>query len=172
MTVLVLLVTAILTGLQFGFPGLLGKLQRTPATLSEGQYWRLITPLFINRGGWKGITLNFLSLTVVGVLAERFWGSKRWLLFFLAGGLTGELAGLAWKPYGAGSSVAVFGLIGALAVCLLFRTRSWVARVAGALMVLGALVLTARRNLHGPPLVFGAGLASAMVWRKRGGAVG
>ena len=51
---------------------------------------------------------------IVGCIVERIYGPWRWLLFYLAAGLTGEIAGYAWQPQGAGASVAGAGLLGAL----------------------------------------------------------
>jgi rhomboid protease GluP len=86
-------ITAFLTGLQFIVPGVLSALERTPAAFSSHEWWRLITPILINRGGWKEITFNFLSLPICGVIIERLWGSRAWLLFYLIGGFVGECAG-------------------------------------------------------------------------------
>jgi hypothetical protein len=49
-----------------------------------------------------------------------------------------------------GSSVAVCGLLGALATCLLIRATSARARIAAAALILGGIGLTALPNLHGP----------------------
>jgi rhomboid protease GluP len=161
----VLLLTGLLTVLQFVFPGLLPALQRTPSTLSSHEWWRLITPIFINRGNWKEITFNLVSLAVVGTIAERLWGRRRWLMFYLLGGFVGECAGLAWKPDGAGSSVAACGLLGALSAWMLFRIKTWPARFGAMFIISGALMLTAIRDLHGPPLLAGACFAGSMLWR-------
>jgi rhomboid protease GluP len=157
-------VTALLTGLQFVFPGLGSALQRTPAALA-GEWWRFITPILVNRGGWKEIVPNLLGLAVIGALVEHCWGSRRWLVFYLVGGLVGECAGLAWRPNGSGSSVANCGLLGALAVWLLVRIGSWQARFGGLVIILGALVLILRRDLHGPPLLAAACVAGVLLWR-------
>jgi rhomboid protease GluP len=166
LTASVLLLTGLLTGLQFVIPGLLGALQRTPMTRSSHEWWRLITPFFINRGTWKEITFNLVSLAIVGTIAERVWGRRRWLAFYLLGGFVGESAGLAWKPDGAGSSVATCGLLGALSVWMLFRLKTWPARFGAMFIILGALALTAIRDLHGPPLLAGACLAGVILWRE------
>ena len=97
-----LLTTAILTGLQFVFPSILDLFQRTPAALS-GDWWRLETPIFINRGGWRDISINIFLFTLIGVVVEQRWGSARWLIFYLTGGLVGDAVGLAWRPISAGS---------------------------------------------------------------------
>ena len=166
LTVSVLLLTAILTGLQFIFPGLLPALQRTPSTISSHEWWRLITPIFINRGKWEEITFNLVSLAIVGTIAERVWGRCRWLMFYLLGGFVGECAGLAWKPDGAGSSVAACGLLGALSAWMLFRIKNRPARFGAMFIIVGALMLAVIRDLHGPPLLAGACLASVLFWRE------
>jgi membrane associated rhomboid family serine protease len=165
-TVIVLSIAVPLTGLNFRFPVILEALRRSPAAVSSGEWWRLITPVFIDRGGGLEIAFNLLSLGIVGVIAERILGSRRWLLFYLLGGVVGEGVGLVWKPMGAGSSVAVFGLVGALAAWLLMRKESWQARLGGASLILWALILTAFRNLHGPPLLVCAGLAGFILLRE------
>jgi membrane associated rhomboid family serine protease len=115
-TGVVVSITAIVTGLQWIVPGLPELMQRSPAVLTTGEWWRLITPIFINRPYSAELILNLVALLAVGAVAERCWGSRRWLLFYFVGGLIGESAGLAWRPTGMGSSVAVCGLLGALRV--------------------------------------------------------
>jgi rhomboid protease GluP len=131
-------------------------LQWSPAALGAGQAWRFITPLFVERGGWKEIAFNLVSLIAVGILAERLWGKRRWVIFYLTSGVTGEAFGLAWRPIGAGSSVAVCGLLGACALWALARRRSWLAVLAGMLTIVMGVVLTIMHNLHGPSLLVGA----------------
>jgi rhomboid protease GluP len=164
-TVSVFSTTALLTGLQLVFPALLDALARTPAALS-GDWWRFLTPILINRGGAREIAFNLVSLAIVGVLAERCWGPRRWLVFYLVGGLVGQCAGLAWKPYGAGCSVAVCGLLGGLAAWLLLRVRTWQARMGCAVIVVGALALVVVRDLHGPPLLAGAALGAVLLRQR------
>ena len=47
-TLSILLVTAVLTGLQFAFPQILPALMRTPAAVTRNEWWRLVTPLFVH----------------------------------------------------------------------------------------------------------------------------
>jgi rhomboid protease GluP len=149
------LLTATLTVAQFVFPQLLSALQRSPEALS-GQWWRLISPIAINRGGLPEITGNLIALCIIGTWAESLFGSKRWVVLYLVGGFVGEVAGLAWRPVGAGASVAICGLLGGIAVWLLGRTRPRYSRVLGVLILVGALALTWLHNLHGPTVFAGA----------------
>ena len=95
-------------------------LRRDPAGLAGGQLWRLLTALLVQDGGVPGTVFNLLGLSVVGIAAERRLGRPVWVLAYLTGGLTGELVGWAgWQPIGAGNSVGVCGLAGALVISLL-----------------------------------------------------
>lgn len=55
-----------------------------------GEWWRLITPLFVQDGGVTGSLFNLVSLFLVGCVAERHWGSQRWLIIFFVGGIRRE----------------------------------------------------------------------------------
>jgi hypothetical protein len=44
-------------------------------------------------------------------------------------------------------------------------SEALIARLVGSAGLLGALVLTAQRNHHGPPILVGAGLA-LLLWRQ------
>lgn len=162
-TVAVWTVTALITGSQLFTPAVLSALRRDPFGLSTGEWWRLLTPLFVHPEGWPQITFNFTVLAAVGVLAERLFGSRRWLLLYFASGCLGELAGYAWQPHGAGASVAIAGLAGGLLACLLARTGHPVARLGAAGALLGAVLLTVYRDIHGPPILAGAALAAVML---------
>lgn len=120
-TGIIFAITSIMTILQLAFPSLLTHLRRNPLALASGEWWRMFTPLVVNADSFGQFVVNMFFLLVVGVTVERRYGGLRLLVFYLAGGLAGEIAGYAsWDPYGAGASVGVLGLIGALVV-ILFR---------------------------------------------------
>ena len=162
-TLAVLSITGVVTGLQFVYRPLLACLERTPAIFSQHQWWRLVTPLFVHDEGWVQIAFNFPSILIVGTLAERIWGSRRWLAVYFICGLVGELAGCAWKPFGAGASLAGAGLLGSLAPWLLYKVELMRAKFGAAVILLGAAVLTFFHDLHGPPILVGACFAFAML---------
>ena len=109
---------------------------------------------------------DFSALAIIGVIVERIFGGRRWLVLYFAAGVTGELAGLAWKPLGAGSSVAICGLLGALGAWLLRNPRPMQSRFGGIVILVGAVILTALRDLHGPPLLVGIALGWAMLRQR------
>ena len=154
----VLSVTAVATASQYVQPATLPAFERTPEALHRHQYWRLITPLFFHTGGWKQITFNFLAIAIAGYFVERIFGPRLWVLFYFLSGFLGELAGYAWQPSGAGASVAGAGLLGALASWTLLRVKVPQAKFGSLVVLIGAIALTAARDIHGPPLLAGAGM--------------
>ena len=73
-TVSVLTVTAVLTVLQYPFPQVRLALWRDPGALAAGQWWRLVTPLFVQYDAVWQILVVFACIAGVGVLAERIFG--------------------------------------------------------------------------------------------------
>jgi rhomboid protease GluP len=160
-TLLVLGAVAVVTLLQiFAFPSLLPALARQPGEIAGGEWWRLVTALFVHDEGLPQLALNLVAGLAGGIAAERLYGPWRWLVFFFAAGIFGNLAGLAWQPSGAGCSVAVAGLWGAVFAWLLCRPGLPLQARAGAILGLaGAVAWLAARNIHGPPAILGFVLA-------------
>ncbi len=102
---------------------------------------------------------DFSALLVIGALAEQIVQASGWLVLYFSAAFVGEIAGVLWQPTGAGSSVAICGLLGFLARFLLRRKSPRQAHVGGWLIVIGALILTAMRDIHGPPLLMGVFIA-------------
>ena len=164
-TLSILLVTGVVTGLQFAFPQVLTALMRTPAAVTDHEWWRFVTPLFVHADGWKQITFVFPAVLIVGTLAERLFGSRQLLLLYFVSGFIGEAAGLAWQPYGAGASIAGAGLLGALACWMLAKNRRPPAMLGAFVILAGAAILAGMKDLHGPPILAGAALATVMLRR-------
>jgi rhomboid protease GluP len=166
-TLIVLAITGLTTSLQLVSPRILALLERVPGALARHQWWRLVTPLFVHADGFRQIAFNFTAILIVGVIVERIFGSRLWLLIYFVSGIVGEIAGLAWQPQGAGASVAGAGLLGALAAWLLLINKRPQAIFGAAVILLGAIALTATRDLHGPPILTGACSAAAWFWRRK-----
>jgi len=80
-----------------------------------GQYWRLITAMFLHFGIIH-LLGNMWCLWSLGQLAEKLLGSISVLGLYLLTGIGASLLSLSWDPMrvGAGASGAIFGLAGAL----------------------------------------------------------
>ena len=87
---------------------------------TRGEWWRLLTATFLH---WNlaHVALNMWALWNAGRLTERLYGSTTFLAMYLASGILGSLASIAWNPtvVSAGASGAVFGVLGALLACTL-----------------------------------------------------
>jgi membrane associated rhomboid family serine protease len=149
-TAVVFVVTATTSVLGLLVPGVPAALQRTPQGL-HGDWWRTFTSLFVQDGGVAGTVSNLAFLLVMGVLAEQVLSAWQWLVCYFGAGLVGELAGYAWQPRGAGNSVAICGLAGALTVALAVEAR--VPRFAPVVLAYWAAALLGARWGPGPLLV-------------------
>ena len=99
-------------------PEWLGLAERDAQRFAAGEWWRVVTALFAYDDGavqTLGIVFGALAL---GLVAERKIGTAEWLVVAFVSGLAGQIVGLWWQPVGAGSSVAVAGMLGATAIWL------------------------------------------------------
>ena len=106
----------VLTG--SGTSSLYDRFALVPASVADGQWYRLISSMFLHFG-LPHIALNMLALYVIGTPLETMLGRLRFLgLYFLAG-LGGSLLSFAIgspTELAAGASGAIYGLFGALYV--------------------------------------------------------
>ncbi|HEX2645566.1 MAG TPA: rhomboid family intramembrane serine protease [Thermoanaerobaculia bacterium] len=115
-----------------------------PAVLQQGQWWRLVTSMFLH-GGFLHLFFNGWALVQLGGLFERWIGSGRLVLTYFATGICGSLASVLFtNNVSVGASGAIFGLLGAL-IAFLLRRRNRLA--AGGKSILSQLVFWAGLNL-------------------------
>jgi rhomboid protease GluP len=95
---------------------------KTNDLINKGDYFRLVTPIFIHIGLLHLLT-NSWALWIVGPQVEKLYGSARFALLYLGSGIGGvlgsylnPLSSRASTVPGAGASGALFGLFGVLAV--------------------------------------------------------
>jgi membrane associated rhomboid family serine protease len=105
--------------------------QITPLIL-EGQYYRLITSMFVH-ASIAHLAGNMLFLLVFGLRAEEMFSLPEYLAVYFLGGLTGNLASLFLLPFSVsvGASGAIFAMFGAVAV---YARRSINQSIIGALI--------------------------------------
>lgn len=92
------------------------------AATVTGEWWRLLSSMFIHFGVLH-LLLNMWVLWDIGRLVERLYGNLRFLLIYLASGLTGSVLTIFWDPLrnSAGASGAICGVLGAFLAVLLWR---------------------------------------------------
>jgi len=165
-TALLLAAIAVPSVLQFFFPALLAIFQRDYRRFLQGDWWRLVSPLFVQDGGLSGSIFNLISLAFVGSAAERIWNSKSMLLIFFVGGIIGEVVGFVWQPIGAGNSVGNFSLAASIAVASLMRPSARPVQILAMLALTADGILLGLQDIHGAAAVMGAiqALVLGRVW--------
>ncbi|MEV6769609.1 hypothetical protein AB0N05_13375 [Nocardia sp. NPDC051030] len=168
---------AVLT--QLCWPGAMDTFDSDP---SKSGWWRVVTSVFMQNGGFLGAAWNIATLAVIAALAEWFWGSYLTAAFFAAGILLPQhidaLFGLSDRstvdPRNfAGSSGATYFLGATLAAgLLLWRTPGLATEpkarmLALAVPALGLTMWLTQSNGHGLVAVYGFTLACAVaLWRR------
>lgn len=92
-----------------------------PYTLTDHQYWRVATAIFVHNG-LLHLLLNMWALWVIGGMLESLFGRPRFLVTYLCAGCSGVLSSLLWEAgvVTCGASGAIFGALG----CAV--TYSWI----------------------------------------------
>jgi rhomboid protease GluP len=112
-----------------------------PLLIAQGEWWRLVTAMFLHIG-LLHLAFNSLALYVFGGLIESALGSARMLLLYLVTGFAASVASFTFgSPVvaAAGASGAIFGLLGAWLVYNLRRRSLMMARsnIQSALFLIG-----------------------------------
>lgn len=82
--------------------------------ISEGQWWRLITPIFLHQS-FTHLVFNSFSLAIFGPTLEKYLGTFKFVLYFLSTGISANIATYFLKPLTyihIGASGAIFGILG------------------------------------------------------------
>lgn len=109
-----------------------------PWSMMDGQYWRLLTAMFLH-GGWPHWAANSWALYQLGTLYEVLFGSKRFTLVYFVSGLCASLASAFHiHSAGVGASGAVFGLLGAFIFSIWrspqYRHQPWTKSLLGQIV--------------------------------------
>jgi membrane associated rhomboid family serine protease len=156
---------------QFAFPQIYTWLHRdSDLIMHHGQWWRPFTSFMVQDGGVAGTAFNLAVLAVIGVTAERVWGSRVTLgIFFGCLLLFSVDTFLIEQPPGGGNSGVTFRLATSLAGLALVTGPTLRSRLLAGGIVAVAITLLVLGDPHGEPLITGliVGLAVALVQRHR-----
>ena len=93
-----------------------------PQTAGEGEWWRLLTSIFLH-AGIMHLLFNMVGLLFAGIFLESAIGTKRLASAYLLTGIAASLASIWWHPstVSVGASGAIFGLFGVFLALLTTR---------------------------------------------------
>lgn len=102
-----------------------------------GEWWRLITPVFLHIG-FEHILFNGVLIYFLGIQVEDIFGHWRYFLLYILSALAGNAASFAFnQSISAGASTALFGLFGAtLALPKLFPNNYSIKEMSKRFMAL------------------------------------
>lgn len=95
--------------------------------IANGEYWRLITPMFLH-GGFMHLLFNMFSLFVFGPELEKIAGKARFITVYMIAGLFGDIATYFIQPLGythVGASGAIFGVFGAFGALVYYTKQAF-----------------------------------------------
>ena len=119
----------------------------TYLVLRDGQYWRLLTSVFLH-AGITHLGSNLLVQILMGNIVERNLGHVRYLILFLLSGIGGNIVSVLYdsaqgvNTYSVGASGAIFGVMGVL-VILIVKGRRTLRRGSSMLLRAGFAVFYA-----------------------------
>ena len=89
---------------------------------TNGEWWRLLTSIFLH-GGIMHLLSNMYGLLFVGILLEPKLGKNKFAIIYLVTGIIASLASIIWheKTISVGASGAIFGLYGFFLAALLLN---------------------------------------------------
>ncbi|ARD48018.1 rhomboid family intramembrane serine protease [Sporosarcina sp. P37] len=95
--------------------------------IANGEYWRLVTPMFLH-GGFMHLLFNMFSLFVFGPELEKIAGKARFITIYMLAGLFGDIATYFLQPPAyahVGASGAIFGVFGAFGALVYYTKHAF-----------------------------------------------
>ena len=137
---------------------------KTNNLVQAGQWWRLITPIFLHIGIFH-IFMNGFTLLYVGQILEPMVGHWRFFVIYMLSGIMGNLASFAFganNVISAGASTSLFGMFAAfLALGLIYRENRFLRELGKSFLGLIAINLLMDLTMSGID-----------IWGHVGGALG
>jgi rhomboid protease GluP len=105
--------------------------------VTGGEWWRLITNIFVHIG-LMPLIVNMVGLYFIGLMVEAILGKLKFLIAYLTTGVLASLVSIVWVAEGvtAGGTGAIFGMYGVL---IAFVTTPYVNKRFSPFWIFGAV---------------------------------
>ena len=97
---------------RYGYSNITSMLALNSVTTGRFRFWQLFTYMFMH-AGWSHILFNMFALWMFSYVLENFWGSRRFLVYYLVCGIGAGVCNLLVPGWGltVGASGAVYGIL-------------------------------------------------------------
>lgn len=120
--------------------------------IASGEWWRLITPIFLH-AGLMHLFFNMFALFVFGPELEQLIGRMRFLTLYLLAGIFANIATFFIHDYSyahVGASGAIFGIFGAYGA-LVYHTKNKLPELRGVILpiiIIGVVMTFLQANIN------------------------
>ena len=113
----------------------------TKTGIAAGEYWRLFSVTLVH-AGFLHLAFNMYALYIIGPTVEALYGSRRFLLIYLACAAAASTTSYVFSDaeVAVGASGAVFGLFGVLLVADRIHKPALTRQTRGLTMQIGVLI--------------------------------
>ncbi|WP_394187116.1 rhomboid family intramembrane serine protease [Metabacillus halosaccharovorans] len=139
---------------------LLGLLDGYNAGIANGEYWRLITPIFLHIG-FGHLFFNSISLILFAPALERMLGKAKFILIYIVSGMVANIATYIIEPLQyshIGASGAIFGILGVylfIVVCRKGLIDQANSQIIISILVIGLIMTFFNSNINVVAHIFG-----------------
>src|SRR5699024_4941876 len=138
----------------------------SPAVL-EGEYWRLISPIFLHAQGFSHVVFNSFSLILFGPALEQMVGKTKFILAYILAGIIGNIGTLAFDmlpifskepTLHLGASGSIYGLFG-IYMYMIVRQKHLIdmrsASIVQTIFLIGLIMTFIQPNINISAHIFG-----------------